>query len=104
MPTANKNSSKQEKINAEAARNYWKLLCEFKLYDSDGNGLPQNPVKPTFDMKAANRLLKKYDGSHKEFPVADNVVDAFLRYKETGETSINMEDGQTASLNGIQIR
>lgn len=79
-----KDSSKEERIKEKASDNYWKLLTEFKLYDNEGNPSPQNPVRPTFEMKAANNLLKTYDGSHTAFPVADNVVDEFLKYKEDG--------------------
>lgn len=78
--------NKTEEIKEKAAENYWKLLTEFKLYDNDGTPIGQNAVKPNFDMKAARALLKSYEGSHKEFPVAQNVVDDFLEYKKTGET------------------
>lgn len=86
-----KDSSKEERIKEKASDNYWKLLTEFKLYDNEGNPSPQNPVRPTFEMKAANNLLKTYDGSHTAFPVADNVVDEFLKYKEDGVIPDNEE-------------
>lgn len=78
--------NKTEEIKEKAAKNYWKVLTEFKLYDNDGTPIGQSAVKPEFNMKAARELLKKYDGSHKEFPVAQNVVNDFFEYKKTGET------------------
>lgn len=80
--------SKEERIKEEAGKNYYKLLCEFKLYDANGNGIPQTAVKPTFNMKAANKLLKDYDGSHKTFPIAQNVVDEFETFKNTGKSEL----------------
>lgn len=80
--------NQSERIKEEAGNNYWKVLCEFKLFDKDGNPSPQLPIVPNFNMKAANKYLKEYDGSHKTFPVAENVVDAFLEFKKTGETDL----------------
>lgn len=58
---------------------YWKLLIDFKMYDNAGNGSPQMPVKPTFNMDQAMRMLKDYNGEHDTFPVAQDVVDDFVK-------------------------
>ena len=63
---------------------YWKLLIDFKMYDNDGNGSPQMPVKPDFNMDEATRMLKEYIGGHSNFPVAQGVVDRFVQeYKDS---------------------
>lgn len=62
---------------------YWKLLIDFKMYDNDGVGSPQNVVKPEFDMDSANEILNNYEGGHRSFPVAKDVVRDFVKeYKE----------------------
>lgn len=58
---------------------YWKLLIDFKMYDNDGNGSPQLAVKPEFNMEEANRMLDDYKGGHSNFPVAQGIVDGFLK-------------------------
>ena len=63
---------------------YWKLLIDFKMYDNDGNGSPQMPVKPAFNMDEATRMLDTYSGGHSNFPVAQGIVDDFVKeYKES---------------------
>ena len=57
---------------------YWKLLIDFKMYDNDGVGSPQTEVKPEFDMKSAVDILNDYEGGHRTFPVAKDVVDDFV--------------------------
>ena len=63
---------------------YWKLLIDFKMYDNNGRGVPQQPVKPTFNMAECERMLNEYQGGHQTFPAANDVVDQFVQeYKET---------------------
>lgn len=57
---------------------YWKLLIDFKMYDNDGVGSPQTSVMPEFDMEAANRILNDYEGGHRSFPVAKDIVNEFV--------------------------
>lgn len=57
---------------------YWKLLIDFKMYDNNGVGSPQMPVKPDFNMGEANRVLEEYKGGHRNFPVAEDIVDKFV--------------------------
>ena len=57
---------------------YWKLLIDFKMYDNEGNGAPQQIVKPEYNMEAATRILNEYKGGHRSFPVAQDVVDEFV--------------------------
>lgn len=65
---------------------YWKLLIDFKMYDNEGKGSPQMPVKPEFNMEEATRMLKDYSGGHSNFPVAQGIVDDFVKeYKESHE-------------------
>lgn len=63
---------------------YWKLLIDFKMYDNSGNGSPQMPVKPDFNMDEATRMLNEYSGGHNNFPVAQGIADSFVKeYKES---------------------
>ena len=57
---------------------YWKLLIDFKMYDNDGNGSPQLPVQPSFNMEQAKRMLTEYKGGHAAYPVAQDIVDEFV--------------------------
>ena len=58
---------------------YWKLLIDFKMYDNEGNGSPQMAVKPDFNMEEATRMLNDYSGGHSNFPVAQGIVDSFVK-------------------------
>ena len=63
---------------------YWKLLIDFKMYDNNGVGSPQVSVKPEFNMDEATRMLNEYSGGHSNFPVAQGIVDSFVKeYKES---------------------
>ena len=63
---------------------YWKLLIDFKMYDNNGVGSPQMPVKPDFNMDEATRMLNEYSGGHSNFPVAQGIVDSFVQeYKDS---------------------
>lgn len=57
---------------------YWKLLIDFKMYDNDGIGSPQEAVTPTFNMDEAKTMLDEYQGGHSKYPVASSVVDKFV--------------------------
>lgn len=57
---------------------YWKTLIDFKMYNNDGVGVPQNPVVPNFNMEEAQRMLNEYKGGHAKFPVAQDIVDEFV--------------------------
>lgn len=62
---------------------YWKMLIDFKMYNNDGVGIPQAPVRPTFNMTEAMDMLNNYKGGHSSFPVDYSVVDDFVsEYKE----------------------
>lgn len=62
---------------------YWKLLIDFKMYNNDGKGVPQRPVRPDFNMEQAERMLNEYSGGHSKFPAAQDVVDEFVtKYKQ----------------------
>lgn len=65
----------------EIGDNYFKLLIDFKMYDNKGNGSPQLPMIPQFDMKATMELLGEYESGHNSFPVAQEVVDEFVKGK-----------------------
>lgn len=63
---------------------YWKTLIDFKMYDNDGKGSPQLPVRPDFNMEQAQRMLNEYTGGHNAFPAAQDIVDEFVsKYKES---------------------
>ena len=62
---------------------YWKLLIDFKMYDNDGIGSPQEVVKPIFDDAANKKILDEYKGGHRSFPEAKDVVSDFVKeYKD----------------------
>lgn len=87
---------------------YWKLLIDFKMYDNDGNGSPQMPVKPDFNMEEATRMLNEYSGGHSNFPVAQGIVDEFVQeYKDSHEGakfSDRVTDPETLAFLNEQIR
>ena len=58
---------------------YWKLLIDFKMYDNDGVGAPQEVVMPIFNTEASEKILREYKGGHKSFPVAKDVVEDFVK-------------------------
>lgn len=62
---------------------YWKLLIDFKMYDNDGNGAPQQKVTGNFNMREARKALNTFDGKTNELPLSRDVVDRFVKeYKE----------------------
>ena len=67
---------------------YWKLLIDFKMYDNEGNGSPQMPVKPEFNMAEATRMLNAYSGGHSNFPVAQGIVDSFVKEYKDGHKGV----------------
>lgn len=79
---------------------YWKLLIDFKMYDNDGVGSPQMPVKPDFNMEECRRMLNEYEGGHEKFPVAQGIVDQFVsKYKEEHKgVQFSLKDSTGRSL------
>ncbi len=71
---------------------YWKLLIDFKMYDNKGNGSPQMPVKPEFNMDEATRMLNNYKGGHSNFPVAQGVVDDFVKEYKANHQVVKYSD------------
>lgn len=67
---------------------YWKLLIDFKMYNNDGIGAEQLPVKPVFDDEFNAKLLNEYNGGHRKLPVARDIVDRFLKEKSEGSYSL----------------
>ena len=70
---------------------YWKLLIDFKMYNHlTGEGAPQNPVRPEFNMEASQRMLNDYKGGHQSFPVANDIVDRFVNeYGNRGKAKLS---------------
>lgn len=58
---------------------YWKTLIDFKMYDNDGVGAPQEVVRPDVNMEEAMKVLHDYDGTAQSLPVAQDVVDDFIK-------------------------
>ena len=71
---------------------YWKLLIDFKMYDNNGVGSPQTQVMPNFNMEAANRILNEYEGGHRSFPVAKDIVDEFVADYKKGHPQEQYSD------------
>lgn len=70
---------------------YFKLLIDFKMYNNEGVGSPQNPVLPEFNMPYIQQMLENYKGGHQAFPVANDVVDEFVEGKKSGRYSLSDE-------------
>ena len=70
---------------------YFKLLIDFKMYNNDGWGAPQNPVVPEFNMPYIRGMLDNYVGGHQSFPVAHDVVSEFVEGKKSGKYSLSFE-------------
>ena len=71
---------------------YWKLLIDFKMYDNDGNGSPQMAVKPEFNIEEATRMLDTYSGGHSNFPVAQGIVDEFVKEYKDSHKGVKFSD------------
>ena len=89
---------------------YWKLLIDFKMYDNDGVGSPQMAVKPEFNMEEATRMLNDYSGGHSNFPVAQGIVNEFVKdYKDSHkgqmyssqETDLDADKEKVYSYEGL---
>lgn len=72
---------------------YWKTLIDFKMYNNDGVGAPQLPVKPIFDDSVNKRILSEYDGSHRRKQANQSVVEEFLaeKFRNTVQYSIGLD-------------
>ena len=77
---------------------YWKLLIDFKMYDNNGVGSPQMPVKPDFNMDEATRMLDEYSGGHSNFPVAQGVVDSFVEEYKDSHKGVQFSDRDNAPI------
>ena len=75
---------------------YWKLLIDFKMYDNEGVGSPQMPVKPDFNMDEATRMLNDYSGGHSNFPVAQGIVDDFVKEYKDSHNGVKFSDRNNA--------
>lgn len=80
---------------------YWKLLIDFKMYDNNGVGSPQTQVMPNFDMESANRILNEYEGGHRSFPVAKDIVDEFVADYKKGHLMEQYSDRVSKDENYI---
>lgn len=75
-------------------KGYWKLLIDFKMYDNDGVGSPQEVVRPIFDNATNEKILNEYKGGHRSFPEAKDVVSDFVKeYKDGMKHSDSDFDG-----------
>ena len=73
--------------DSERSRNirkgYWKTLIDFKMYNNEGVGVPQQVVTMDVNMEEAERVLSEYEGGANTLPVAQKVVDRFVaEYKK----------------------
>ena len=82
---------------------YWKLLIDFKMYDNDGVGSPQEVVRPIFDDATNKKILDEYKGGHRSYPEAKDVVSDFVKeyksekkYSDREVTPISDADYKTA--------
>ena len=80
---------------------YWKLLIDFKMYDNEGKGSPQMPVKPEFNMDEANRMMNDYQGGHSNFPVAQGIVDSFVEEYKDSHEGVQYSDRDSDYLDAV---
>jgi hypothetical protein len=60
---------------------YWKTLIDYKMYDNEGNGVPQRAVRPDFNMEEAERVLSEYQGGANELPSAsDEFIEKYVAH------------------------
>lgn len=81
-----------------APSGYWKLLIDFKMYDNDGVGAPQMPVRPNFNMVEARRILGEYEGGANELPVAHDIVERFVNQTEQGSVQYSVDINEPSTL------
>ena len=81
---------------------YWKLLIDYKMYNNDGVGAPQQAVKPVFDDAYNSKMLSEYKGGHGKLPVAHDIVDRFLKEKSEGSYSLMDTDSTGRKLSAEQ--
>lgn len=79
---------------------YWKTLIDFKMYDNDGVGSPQVAVKPNFNMEEAVRVLSEYEGGANTLPVANDIVDEFVKKYKSG---IQYSVSETDAVEGVDV-
>lgn len=85
---------------------YWKLLIDFKMYDNDGVGSPQMTVKPDFSMDEANAIMNSYEGGHRAYPIAQDVVDDFVKNYEGRDDILHSDrdsEGNTLTTDQAQF-
>ena len=82
---------------------YWKLLIDFKMYDNDGVGSPQEVVRPTFNTEASEKILSEYKGGHRNFPVAKDVVEDFVKEHKDNEVRYSFRDSKNGMANDALI-
>ena len=75
---------------------YWKSLIDFKMYDNNGKYAEQETVKPLFNMTAAKELIDAYEGDPDVLPVADDVVDQFVKDYKGGRKYKLVDDKKKA--------
>lgn len=77
---------------------YYKLLIEQKMYDNSGKPAPQTAVMPNFNMLKAIEITAKYKTDVNTFPVANNVVDEFMKWHKDGEKAFS----KRVALNNVE--
>ena len=68
----------------EAEPGYWKLLVDRRMYDNEGIGIVQGPVRPEFDMDAVQDLLANY--SKEDYSAPQAIVTDLADQIERGES------------------
>ena len=82
------------KVNGEYVYTpgYEKLLLDFKLFDKQGNILPQNTVNPNIDMEVATRILNdEVKGAEKREQVSGKIIKELEKKYEVRNSSRDSE-------------
>ena len=57
------------------------------MCNNDGVGAPQQVVQPIFDDSATAKIQNEYKGGHRNLPVAQDVVDDFVKQHNSVDTA-----------------
>lgn len=90
-----------EEVDGYTADGYWKSLIDYKMYNNEGEDVSkQSEVQPVFDMDVAEDVMSKYEGNADTLPVAEDVVEAYIKdYKKRyPKAKLNLDGDVRLSL------
>ena len=82
---------------------YWKMLIDFKMYDNNGVGAPQQKVQPIFNNEVNQRIMNEYDGEHRINRFAPDVVEEFVKEHQNDRTQFSLGLGRGNGYDGYSM-